>query len=155
MTRLSALALLGVLVCGGLSACGPRGKGEADLTARVLFTANGSLDAQADARDRMGGGLRRVLWTERPPLDARRVTVLYDSDARPLAWEMQIEAPRFTAEAVAGKGARRVNTPEGEALRPDGGRLREVLIVKTGGGLRLLTRGYAAQRAQTLLPAFR
>ena len=154
MTRLSVAPLLGVLLCGSLTACGPKGQGTADLTARVLFTANGSLDAQADTRDRMGGGLRRVRWSARPPLDARRVTVLYDSGARPLAWEMRIEAPRFTAEDVAGKGARRVGTPDGEALRPQGGRLREVLVVKTKNGLHLLTRGYEAQRAQAFLPAF-
>lgn len=142
--------LLGVF---SLSSCGPRD--EADLTGRVLFTANGSLDAQADRRDRIGGGLREVVWESRPPLPARAVTVRYDSTARPLNWAMQITGPEFTAESLAGEGARPVRTPAGEGLRPTGGRLAEVLILKTPGGLRLLTRGYAAQEEAALLPAFR
>lgn len=139
-----ALALVG---------CGPRA--EADLTGRVLFTANGSLDAQADRRERVGGGLREVAWESRPPLPARAVTVRYDSTARPLNWAMQVQGPDFTAESLAGEGARPVRTPGGEGLRPTGGRLADVLILKTPGGLRLLTRGYAAQEEAALLPAFR
>lgn len=134
-----------------LAACGP--KAEPDLTARLLFTASGSYDAQADSRDRVGGGLRRVVWNTRPPLPARAVTVRYDSDARPLAWEMTLEGPEFSAADLAGEGARTLQTPQGEALRPAGGRLADVLILKTPGGLRLLTRGYAAQQDLTLLPA--
>jgi len=155
MTRLPTLALLGVLLCSGLSACKEREGGETDLTTRVLFTANGSYDTQADTRDRPGGGLRRVQWKTRPPLAARAVTVLYDADARPLDWNMQLDAPTFTAQSLAGEGAQPVQTPDGEGLRPTRGPLRGVLIVKTPGGLRLLTRAYAAQRAQALLPAFR
>lgn len=100
----SSAALLSLLVCLGTAACGPKGGGRSDLTSRVMFTANGSYDAQADTRDRQGGGLRRVLWQTRPPLDAHTVTVVYDSDARPLGWEMQVEAPRFSAQEVAGRG---------------------------------------------------
>lgn len=151
MTRaLLPAALLCALLLGG---CGPRE--EADLTGRVLFTANGSLDAQADRRDRVGGGLREVVWESRPPLPARAVTVRYDSTARPLNWAMQVEAPEFTAETLAGEGARTVRTPAGEGLRPAGDRLSDVLVLKTPSGLRLLTRGYAAQEEAALLPAFR
>lgn len=143
--------VLALLVPTVLAACGP--KAEPDLTARLLFTASGSYDAQADTRDRVGGGLRRVAWTTQPPLPARAVTVRYDSDARPLAWEMLLDAPEFSAADVAGAGASVLQTPQGEALRPAGGRLADVLILKTPGGLRLLTRGYAAQQDVALLPA--
>jgi len=145
-------ALLTLVLALPLSGCGPRA--EADLTARVLFTANGSLDAQADRRTRLSG-LREVVWESRPPLPARRVTVRYDGTARPLNWVMEVQGPDFTAESLAGEGARPVQTPLGQGLRPAGGRLADVLILKTPGGLRLLTRGYAVQEEAALLPAFR
>lgn len=147
-----SLALLGLLGLVG-SGCGP--KPAADLTHQVLFTANGSYDAQADTRERVGGSLRRVAWTSRPPLPARRVAVQYDSAARPLAWQLEVTAPRFTAAQLAGKDARTVPTPQGEALRPAGKALGDVLILPTPEGLRLLTRGYAAQEEPGLLGAFR
>lgn len=152
MQRLPAVLTLAALFCVGASGCGP--KEEADLTARVLFTANGSYDAQADVRDRIGGGLRRVAWTTRPPLAARAVTVRYDSNARPAAWEMEVEAPGFSAAELAGEGARTVQTPNGEGLRPGEGRLADVLVLPTPGGLRLLTRGYAAEKEPALYSAF-
>ncbi len=153
MKRLPAVLTLAALLCAGVSGCGPREK--VDLTARVLFTANGSYDAQADIRDRIGGGLRRVAWTTRPPLEARTITVRYDSNARPAAWEMEVEAPGFSAADLAGEGARRVRTPAGEGLHPGEGRLADVLILPTPNGLRLLTRGYAAEKEPALYSAFR
>lgn len=153
MKRLPALLTLAALLGLSLTGCGPRGK--TDLTAQVLFTASGSYDAQADVRDRLGGGLRRVEWTRRPPLPARAVTVRYDGNNRTLAWDMQVQAPQFSARQLAGEDARPVSTPQGEGLRPGGGRLEDVLILPTPGGLRLLTRGYATQQEPELLGAFR
>ncbi|ANE43810.1 hypothetical protein [Deinococcus puniceus] len=144
---------LALMVCAAaLAGCGPTQ--QQDLTATVLFTASGSFDAQADTKDRVGGGIRRVQWTEKPPLDAAEVTVRYDSDARTLAWIMQIEAPKFSAEALAGPGGETVNTAQGAGTFVASGRLRDVLILPTDTGLTLMTRGYAAQEEPTLLPAF-
>lgn len=153
MKCLPALLTLAALLAPGLTGCGPRGK--ADLTAQVLFTASGSYDAQADARNRLGGGLRRVVWTSRPPLPARAVTVQYDGNNRTLAWDMRVQDPQFSARQLAGEDARRVVTPQGEGLHAAGGRLEDVLILSTPGGLRLLTRGYAAQEEPELLGAFK
>lgn len=149
--RLSASALL-ICACAALPGCGP--KQQQDLTATVLFTASGSFDAQADLKDRIGGGIRRVQWTRKPPLDAAEVTVRYDSDARPLAWIMEVKTPQFTAETLAGSGAEAVDTAQGKGTFVASGRLRDVLILPTATGLTLLTRGYAAQEEPTLLPAF-
>ncbi|GAA5512577.1 hypothetical protein Dcar01_01293 [Deinococcus carri] len=153
MQRLPALLALAALLTSALPGCGP--KAEPDLTARVLFTANGSYDAQADIRDRIGGGLRRDVWTSRPPLPAQAITVRYDGNNRPLSWEMLVQGPRFTARDLAGQDARTVQTPRGEGLRPAGGRLESVLILSTPEGLRLLTRGFAAGQEPELLSAFR
>lgn len=152
VTRLPAALTLAALLCLGTSGCGPREK--VDLAARVLFTANGSYDAQADVRDRLGKGVRRVAWTTRPPLPARAVTVRFDSNARPAAWEMRVEAPEFRAADLAGEGARTVQTPDGEGLRPAAGRLEDVLILSTPTGLRLLNRGWAAEQEPGLYSAF-
>ncbi|AKH16603.1 hypothetical protein [Deinococcus soli (ex Cha et al. 2016)] len=146
-----------------LTACKPGGAasdgavpGREDLVARTLFTATGSFDAQADARERIGGGLRRATWTSRPPLDAAGVVVQYDSDARPLSWRLDIRSPRFTAQDLAGPDAQAVTTTQGEALHPvAGSRLADTLILTTTQGLRVVTRGYATQEDAALLPAFR
>ncbi len=146
-----------------LTACKPGGAasdgavpGREDLVARTLFTATGSFDAQADARERIGGGLRRATWTSRPPLDAAGVVVQYDSDARPLSWRLDIRSPQFTAQDLAGPDAQAVTTTQGEALHPvAGSRLADTLILTTTQGLRVVTRGYATQEDAALLPAFR
>ncbi|WP_034387857.1 hypothetical protein [Deinococcus sp. YIM 77859] len=151
MQRLSLTLTLAALL--GISACAP--KAEPSLTRRVLFTASGSYDAQADTRGRVGGGLRRVIWTSRPPLPARSVTVQYDGNNRTLAWQLEVVAPRFTAADLAGDNARTVSTSQGKALRPAGNALGDVLLFSTADGLRLLTRGYAAQQEPELLEAFR
>lgn len=150
--RLLVRSALMMCAAAALAGCGP--KQQQDLTATVLFTASGSFDAQADTKDRVGGGIRRVQWSKKPPLDAGEVTVRYDSDARTLAWIMEIEQPKFTAEALAGSGGEAVTTPQGAGTFVASGRLRDVLILKTSTGLTLLTRGYAAQEEPTLLPAF-
>ena len=146
-----------------LTACKPGGAasdgvvpGREDLVARTLFTATGSFDAQADSRERIGGGVRRATWTSRPPLDAAGVVVQYDSDARPLSWRLDIRSPRFTAQDLAGPDAQAVTTTQGEALHPvAGSRLADTLILTTTQGLRVITRGYATQEDAALLPAFR
>ncbi|MVN86727.1 hypothetical protein GO986_08115 [Deinococcus sp. HMF7620] len=138
-----------------LSACRPDTAGGRDLVSRTLFTATGAYDAQADQRERIPAGQRRTTWTERPPLDAEQVVVIYDSDARPLSWMLEIRAPRFTAQALAGEGAGRVQTPSGAALRPAAtSRLADALILPAKGGMRVLTRGYVTQNEPALLPAF-
>ncbi|MCP2014856.1 hypothetical protein L1280_002008 [Deinococcus sp. HSC-46F16] len=157
MPRRLAVPLVALLT---LASCGPRTGGEAnDLTAQVLFTGNGTYDRQGDRRGvKIAGGLRETVWETAPPLPARRVTVRYDSDARPLAWALEIEAPEFSAADLAGEGARRVRTADGTGgLRPaPGGRLAETVILEQpGGDLRVVTRGYAAQAEAGVLPAFR
>lgn len=141
-----------------LTACksGGTAQGGEDLVARTLFTATGSFDAQADSRERIGGGLRRATWTSRPPLDAAGIVVQYDSDARPLSWMLDIRAPGFTARDLAGPGAQAVTSAQGEALHPaPSSRLADTLILTTAQGLRVITRGYATQEDAALLPAFR
>ena len=84
------------------------------------------------------------------------MVVQYDSDARPLSWMLDIRSPRFTAQDLAGPDAQTVTTPQGEALHPAAGsRLADTLILTTGQGLRVVTRGYVTQEEATLLPAFR
>lgn len=147
--------VLAALLAGGLSGCrSETRRAPEDLAARVLFTVNGTYDAQADRRERIGGGLRRVTWNTRPPLPARAVTVRYEGEVRSLSWDLELQDPDFSARSLAGEGATTVATPEGEGLRPRGGRLGEVLILRTPGGLRLLTRGFATRKEPALLPAF-
>lgn len=149
---LALLVLLGVGLVGCRSET-RRGAGE-DLTARILFTVNGTYDAQADRRERIGSGLRRVTWTSRPPLPARAVVVRFDGEVRSLSWDLELRDPDFTPRSVAGEDAATVSTPQGEGLRPRGGRLSEVLILRTPGGLRLVTRGFVIREDPALLPAF-
>ncbi len=159
--RASSL-LLAALLPLALGACRQPGQAAAargpseDLVSRVLFTATGAYDAQADLRERIPGSLRRATWTTRPPLPAREVVVQYDSDARPLAWFLHFTAPQFTAQDLAGEGATQVQTPQGQGWRPaPGTRLADVLILpRPGGDLTVLTRGYVTQAEATLLPAF-
>lgn len=155
--RLTALPFLALLTLVG---CGPRAGGQAeDLTAQVLFTGNGTYDRQGDRRgEKVSGGLRETVWEKQPPLPARRVTVRYDGNARPLTWRLDLEAPQFSAADLAGKGARRVRTATGEeGLRPPpGSRLADTVILeRPGGDLRIMTRGYATQAEPEALPAFR
>lgn len=157
MPRRLPVALLALLT---LASCGPRaGEGADDLTAQVLFTGNGTYDRSADQRgQKIAGGLRETVWETDPPLPARRVTVRYDSNARPLTWALEIGAPAFSAADLAGEGARRVQTPDGTGgLRPaPGSRLADTVILeRPGGDLRVLTRGYAVQAEAGVLGAFR
>ncbi|GAA0503720.1 hypothetical protein [Deinococcus depolymerans] len=153
-------ALLTAALCAALlSGCrpGPQGANAEDLVGRVLFTAAGSFDAQSGQKARIPGGLRRAVWDQEPkmPLDARRVTIQYDSDARPMTWMLDIEAPAFTARDVAGPDARPVPTAQGGALRPAASsRLRDALVITRPGGLKILTRSYATQVEPALLGAF-
>ncbi|BDP40957.1 hypothetical protein DAETH_09260 [Deinococcus aetherius] len=150
---LALTALLGVGLVGCRSDA--RGGTAEDLTAQVLFTVNGTYDARADRRERVGNGLRRITWTSRPPLPARAVVVRFDGNVRSLSWDLEVEGPDFSARSLAGEGAATVSTPQGEGLRPRGGRLAEVLILRTPEGLRLVTRGFVIREEPALLPAFR
>ena len=135
----------------------PEGGGAGDLTSRVLFTANGSYDAQADQRGKVAAqvGVRRVEWRTRPPLPAQAVTVDYDSEQRTRGWQMTIEQPDFTGTALAGASARNVTTAQGDATLIVSGPLARVLVLSpTPQSLQLLTRGYAVQHRPQLLPAF-
>lgn len=163
LRRMRGLLLGALLVPALLAGCqraggGDRaqGRGE-DLSAQILFTANGSYDAQADERGRTSGGvgLRRVEWRTRPPLGARAVTVEYDGDQRPRAWELTAEGAPFGAADVAGEAGVAVQTAQGKGTLVQGGQLAGVLVLAPEPGqLRLLTRGYAVQHDQALLPAF-
>ncbi|UBV43130.1 hypothetical protein LAJ19_02595 [Deinococcus taeanensis] len=156
--RSAALAALLAVPLLSLSACrsgAAQGRGE-DLVSRTLFTATGAFDVQADRRERIGGGLRRASWQTRPPLQAAAVVVQYDSDARPLSWQLEISGPTFTAQDLAGEDATAVRTVQGRALHPAAtSRLADTLVIPTPGGLRVVTRGYATQEDPALLPAFR
>lgn len=146
-------ASLPLLLCVGLVGCQQRGN---DLTGQVLFTANGTFDPQADLRRREGKGMRSVEWRSKPPLPASAVRVVYDSDARPLAWQMTVERPTFTPTDLRGSGPRPVDTPRGHATLFTQGRLNGVLLVRSGSQeFTLLTRAYAEQHDPAALPAFR
>ncbi|GHF34916.1 hypothetical protein HNQ07_000069 [Deinococcus metalli] len=126
------------------------------LEQQLIFTANGTFDAQADHRDRLPGGLRSVVWTTHPPLQAAAMTITYDGDSRAQAWNLIVEKPTFSAQDAAGAGAATVQTAQGPALRPAAtSGLKDVLVLRAGEALRLVTRGYAAQRDPDLLSAFR
>lgn len=137
-----------------LTAYKPAG-GQTDLTTRLLFTANGSYDAQADPRQKESGGtgLRRVEWKTKPPLEAAAVTVEYDGDQRPRAWLMTLEQPKLPFDKLTAE-AKPVNTPQGGGFLIESGPLAPALLLRSEGQARLLTRGYAVQHAPELLPAF-
>lgn len=138
-----------------LTACTKPAGSETDLTTRLLFTANGSYDAQADTRQKESGGtgLRRVEWKTKPPLEAAAVTVEYDGDQRPRAWLMTLEQPKLSFDELA-REAKAVNTPQGSGFLIASGPLAPSLLLKSEEQARLLTRGYAVQHAPELLPAF-
>ncbi len=151
--RASLLLTAALLTLPLLGACGKRAP--EDLTSKLLYTASGSYDAQADVRDRVNRSTRTVLWVEHPPLEAARVEVTYASEARQVAWTMTITAPTFTVGDVLKENPGAAQ-PAGPApgQRFTGGRLKNVLVLPTEDGLRLLTRGYAVQRETALLPLF-
>ncbi|WP_339097135.1 hypothetical protein WDJ50_06765 [Deinococcus sp. VB142] len=131
--------------------------GGGDLTSRVLFTANGSYDAQADQRGKVADqvGVRRVRWDTRPPLPAQAVTVDYDGEQRTRGWQMTLEQPGFSAAELTGASGKQVTTVEGDATLMVSGPLARVLVLSpTPQSLQLLTRGYAVQHRPQLLPAF-
>ncbi|AIZ45548.1 hypothetical protein QR90_11335 [Deinococcus radiopugnans] len=127
-----------------------------DLVAKVLFTATGSYDAQADQKERRPGTLRLAVWNNKPPLPVQKIVLYYDSEVRPRAWFMNLSGAQFTAQALAGQGAAQVQTPQGQGWRPaQGTRLEDVLILPTGqGSMNILTRAYVTQREPELLGAF-
>lgn len=150
--------LLAAAALCSLGACrrDTRASGSEDLVARVLFTATGSYDAQADQKERRPGSLRLAVWNERPPLPVRKIVLYYESEVRPRAWFMQLSGAQFTAQALAGQGAERVDTPQGQGWRPaQDTRLKDVLILPLGEGrMNILTRAYVTQREPELLGAF-
>ncbi|GGO23302.1 hypothetical protein GCM10008949_11400 [Deinococcus humi] len=155
-----APTLLAALMLCSLGACrraGQVGGGAEDLVSKVLFTATGSYDAQADLKERIPGGLRRTTWTTKPPLPVQKIVLQYDSDARPLAWFLNLSGAQFTAQALAGDGAAQVDTPQGQGWRPaKGTRLEDVLILPTGqDSMNILTRSFITQNEPSLLEAFR
>lgn len=152
-SRLSALLALSALM--GLGGCAKPQPD--DLTARVLFTARGTYDAQADTRRKLASGHRQAVWTSRPPLDAGRLTLDYGTESRPVAWSLVLSAPRVTVRTLAEENAgtaREVATPQGRGTRFDRGRLNGVLALPTPDGFRLVTRAYATQLEPALLPLF-
>ncbi|MFC6750268.1 hypothetical protein [Deinococcus aquaticus] len=154
------LALTLLVACkpgvqAGSGAAGGQGAGGEDLVARVLFTATGSFDAQSQDKARVPGGLRRAVWQKKVPFDARRVTIQYDSDARPMTWMLEIQGPGFTAQDLAGPDATAVKTEQGPGLRPAAAsRLRDTVIITRRSDLKILTRSYATQVEPALLGAF-
>lgn len=140
---------------GGSQAGNARTDGTGDLIGQVLFMATGAFDVQSTQKARVPGGLRRAVWEDRVPLDARRVVIQYDSDARPMTWMLELTEPGFTARDVAGADARAVSTAQGEGLRPGpASRLRDTLVLTRTDGLKILTRSYATQVEPELLGAF-
>lgn len=150
--RVSALLAAAAL---GVSSCTrPQ---TTDLTARVLFTARGSYDAQADSRTKISSGHRRAVWTRQPPLAAGGVTLDYGTESRPVAWSLALRAPRISVQTLMEENpstTRSVNTPQGKGQRFGGGRLRDVLALPLPDGFRLVTRAYATQLEPALLPLF-
>lgn len=139
-----------------LSACQKNASGKEDLTTKILFTATGAYDAQADRIEKISSGVRRATWSSKPPLPAQQITAQYDGNARALAWELEISAPKFKVQDIAGQDARAVKTTQGQGWLPSRtSRLNDVLILTTPSGLKLLTRAYATQRESELLPAFK
>ncbi|MFN4250314.1 hypothetical protein [Deinococcus sp.] len=153
---LCALVLTGCRPDAGSSQAGnARTDGTGDLIGQVLFMATGAFDVQSTQKARVPGGLRRAVWEDRVPLDARRVVIQYDSDARPMTWMLELTQPGFTARDVAGADARAVRTAQGEGLRPGAAsRLRDTLVLTRTDGLKILTRSYATQVEPELLGAF-
>lgn len=154
---MNCVRLLAVLLLASplASSCGPRP--QSDLTARVLFAATGTYDAQADQKLRLGTGRRRAVWRTRPPLPAHTLTVEYNSEARPAVWALTLEGGAFSRAQLLKENPapRAVQAGGAPAQLFTGGRLRGVLLRPVPGGAQLLTRAYATQYDSALLPAFR
>ncbi|MFC4427417.1 hypothetical protein [Deinococcus navajonensis] len=148
--RLSVLVLASCVAM----ACGPRP--QTDLTARILFAATGTYDAQADHKQRLGAGRRRAVWRTRPPLPVNTLTVEYNSEARPAIWALTLEGNRFPRSQLLGENPapREVEAAGAPAQLFTSGRLRGVLLRPVPGGVQLLTRAYVTQYESTLLSAF-
>lgn len=144
--------LLPLLLSFSLVACQQR---STDLAGQLLFTANGTFDARADTRRREGKGIRSVEWRSDPPVPAAAVRVVYDSDARPLAWKMTLQNPSFTPADLTGSRPRVVNLARGSGTLFTQGQLRGVLLVERNPQeYTLLTRAFAEQQEPAFLPAF-
>lgn len=150
------LPLLVPLTVVTLAACGPKPQAD-DLTTRVLFTANGSYDAQADERGRVGGlgaRQRRVTWQSKPPLDAEKVVVQYDGDQRSRSWLLTVDQPRFDPLSLA-PGTAALQTSQGEGHLISSGKLAGALLLSgPGQSFRLMSGGYAVQYAPELAHIF-
>lgn len=136
-----------------LSACQKQDSN--DLIAKLLYTTRGTYDNQADQRDRIGGGLRQVIWNNKPPLSARSITVIYDSDARPLGWTMRIEDAAFDLKEL-GKNKKTVQ-PKFTSWRFEDKRLKDVLLIKNKNSnvLEFYTKAYIMQEKSELLKWFK
>ncbi|MFC6590913.1 hypothetical protein ACFP81_01945 [Deinococcus lacus] len=128
MKRLAALACFALCLSGCRTpvggGAGAEGRQAAAGAHQLQFIVAGSRDNQADIRDRVpgvGGKLRRVVWTSHPPLEARRVTVLYDNDSRPQSWQLEVEGPRQGWPELLGE-VKAVTTPQGPGGLVTGGR---------------------------------
>lgn len=126
-----------------------------DLIAKLLYTTRGTYDNQADQRDRIGGGLRQVIWKKKPPLPAKSITVVYDSDARPLAWTMRIEEAAFDLEEL-GRNQKKVQPKFIRWLFKDK-RLQDVILIqdKNSEVLKFYTQAYVMQEKPELLKWFK
>lgn len=125
-----------------------------DLIAQLLYTARGTYDNQAEQRERIGGGLRQVVWQNKSPLPAKRVTVVYDTDARPLGWTMRIKEAAFDLEELGESEEKTQGKATGWLFKDK--RLKDVLLIhnKDSKVLEFYTRAYVMQEKPELLKWF-
>ncbi|MFC4639637.1 hypothetical protein [Deinococcus hohokamensis] len=154
MNGVRSLLAVVLLASSLATACGPRA--QTDLTARVLFAATGTYDAQADQKLRLGAGRRRAVWRSRPPLPVQTLTVEYNSESRPAIWALTLQGGTFPRAQLLEENPapREVQALGAPAQLFTGGRLKGVLLRSVPGGLQLLTRAYVTQYESALLPAF-
>lgn len=150
MMNKKALFLGCVFLC--FSAC--QKQGSHDLIAQLLYTARGTYDNQAEQRERIGGGLRQVVWSKKSPLPAQSVTVIYDSDARPLAWTMRVEEAAFDLEELGESQEKKQPKTTGWLFKDK--RLKDMLLIQNKNSkiLDFYTRAYVMQEKPELLKWF-
>lgn len=143
---LLAALLLPLTACRKAEAPAPSGS----LLSRVLFTGAGTYDAGADKKTREGGALRQVVWSQKPPLPAQKVTVLYDGNQRVQAWKMTLQQPSFNWESLT-KGSRVKVTPRGRITVLSIPELKDAALWQEGESWNLETRGFVTQYDPELL----
>ncbi|WP_027481617.1 hypothetical protein [Deinococcus pimensis] len=137
------------LLMGGCASSRP-----SDAARALQEAVAGTLDRQADTRERLPERLRRATtWRTKVPVEARELRVTYDTDLRAVSWRADVtaseEAPQRLLDA---EGLRRLGTVGArEVDAVEGGPFDGAFLVREGESFAVMTRAYVLRYEPDLL----